>query len=45
MPEHAIMLIIFKNFVSKIYLIVWLPNLKRTDDQSDQINKCVSALY
>ena len=39
------MLIILKFFVSKFYLIVLLPNLKCTDDQSDQIDKCIRYIY
>ena len=45
MSKHDIMLIIFKCCVSKIYLVVLVSNLKRTDDQSNQIDKCIRALY
>ena len=45
MSKHDIMLIIFKYCVSKIYIIVLLPNLKFMDDQNDQIDKYVRALY
>ena len=39
MLKHNILLIIFKLCVSKITLIVMLPNLKYTFDQINQIDK------
>ena len=45
MSKHDIILIIFKLCVSKIYLIVLIPNLECTDDQIYYINKCIRYLY
>ena len=39
MSKYDTIMIILKLCVSKMYLIVLLPNLKRTYDQIDQINK------
>ena len=41
MSNHDIILIIFRCCVSKIYFISLLPNLKCTEDQSNQINKYI----
>ena len=38
-PKHDIILILLKWRVSKIYLIILLPNLKQTYDQINQIDK------
>ena len=38
-PEYDIIKIIFKCCVSKMYLIVMLPNIKCTYDQISLINK------
>ena len=38
MSKYNIIWIIFKWSVSKIYLIVLLPNIKRTYDQVEQMN-------
>ena len=45
MSKHDIMLIIFKFYVSKIYLVVLLPNFKHTYDKINQIGKLIRALY
>ena len=39
MPKHDIIVIILKFYVSKMYLIVLLPNLKRMYDQIDRMDK------
>ena len=39
MSKYDIIQIIFKLCVSQMYLIVLLPNLKRTYDQIDQTEK------
>ena len=39
MSKHDKILIIFKFCVSKMYLIVLLPNIKCTYDQINQIDK------
>ena len=47
-PEYDIIQIIFKCCVSKMYLIVLLPNIKHMYDQIDQIDqieKLIRALY
>ena len=43
--EYDIIQIIFKCCESEIYLIVLLPNYKRTYDQIDLIKKYIRALY
>ena len=45
MSKHDIMLVILKCCVSEIFIIVMLSHLKFTEDQSDQIDKWVRALY
>ena len=39
MSKHDIILTIFKWFVYRIYLMLLIPNLKRTYNQINQIDK------
>ena len=45
MSKHNIIIIIFKFCVSKITLIVLLPNLKLMYDHIDHIDKTIRSIY